>query len=150
MDRSPSTETIKSYQDTCHILAIITYQMKPLSGVVVIHTDTYAAIYSLFSAPVSTPVLSAANKHRKTTGTVLGQKFVLRCYTSHGTLPIRYTLYRGDTVINSVEVTVNKSAEFIQTANETHVQGEYKCEARNGHSIRRQSNGLNITVIGEY
>lgn len=100
-------------------------------------------------APVSTPVLSAANKHRKTTGTVLGQKFVLRCYTSHGTLPIRYTLYRGDTVINSVEVTVNKSAEFIQTANETHVQGEYKCEARNGHSIRRQSNGLNITVIAQ-
>ncbi|KAJ6656493.1 hypothetical protein lerEdw1_003781 [Lerista edwardsae] len=96
-------------------------------------------------APVSSPILSAANK--LSTGTVLGQKFLLRCYSSHGTLPINYTLYKNDTVITWTQVTINKPAEFSEIATDTHVQGEYRCEAQNGHSLKRQSNGLNITVI---
>lgn len=122
--------------------------MKPLWGVVISHADTYADISSLFSAPVSRPILSAANT--LSTGTVLGQKFLLRCYSSLGTLPINYTLYKGDTVITWTQVTKNKSAEFTETATDKPVQGEYRCEAQNGHSLMRQSNGLNITVIGEY
>ncbi|XP_066470608.1 platelet endothelial cell adhesion molecule isoform X2 [Tiliqua scincoides] len=94
-------------------------------------------------APVSRPILSAT--YQLPTGAVLGQNFLLRCYSNLGTPPIYYTLYRGDKIITTKEG--NESAEFTQIATDKHVQGEYRCEAWNGHSIRQQSRRLNITVI---
>ncbi|XP_060108705.1 platelet endothelial cell adhesion molecule isoform X2 [Heteronotia binoei] len=80
-------------------------------------------------------------------GAVLGRPFVLSCYSENGTLPITYTLYRGNITIGQTEVEKDIAAKFKDMATKEHVQGEYKCEAKNGHSKKSQSNGLNITVI---
>ncbi|KAL8163876.1 UNVERIFIED_CONTAM: hypothetical protein K2H54_040017 [Gekko kuhli] len=85
-----------------------------------------------------------------TEGAVLGRPFVLRCYSKNGTLPITYTLYRENITIGQTEVEKDVPAEFKDTATKEHVQGEYKCEAKNGHSKKSQSNGFNITVIRSF
>lgn len=103
-------------------------------------------ISSSFSAPVSKPDLSVASQLSEV---VLGKNFTLRCYSKHGTPPITYTLYRTDTLFDTVVVHINASAEFRDVAISRHVQGEYKCEAKNGHSLKQQSSGLNISVIGK-
>ncbi|XP_061471510.1 platelet endothelial cell adhesion molecule isoform X3 [Rhineura floridana] len=93
-------------------------------------------------APVSQPVLSQSSSQ-----VVVGKLFSLHCYSSRGTLPILYTLYRGGKPINSTAVTVNRSAEFWVNATNVHAPGDYACSAENGHSVPQQSTGLNITVI---
>ncbi|XP_015284898.1 PREDICTED: platelet endothelial cell adhesion molecule isoform X2 [Gekko japonicus] len=101
------------------------------------------------SDPVRIRVYSPVSKPRFlfTEGAVLGRPFVLRCYSENGTLPITYTLYRGNITIGQTEVENDVLAEFKDNATTEHRQGEYKCEAKNGHSKKFQSNGLNITVI---
>lgn len=99
---------------------------------------------SSFSAPVSKPQLNV------TGGAVLGRPFVLRCYSENGTLPITYTLYRGNILIGQTEVQKDVPAVFKDNATKEHIQGEYKCDAKNGHSKKSQSKGLNITVISKY
>ncbi|XP_053147944.1 platelet endothelial cell adhesion molecule-like isoform X2 [Hemicordylus capensis] len=98
-------------------------------------------------APVSRPILWAAYKSTKVA--VLGQVFTLHCYSRLGTLPIQYTLYRGETFVKDVVVSQNRSARFYEEAKDERVQGEYKCGARNGHSRQERSHGLNITVIAK-
>uniref|UniRef100_A0A8D0GCE7 Platelet endothelial cell adhesion molecule n=1 Tax=Sphenodon punctatus TaxID=8508 RepID=A0A8D0GCE7_SPHPU len=94
-------------------------------------------------APVSVPVLSVNSSLSEV---VLGKTFLLRCHSMFGTPPINYTLFRGNRFVNFSRVHTNLSAEFWETATED--LGEYRCQARNGHShIKRESNRLNVTVI---
>nr|XP_056717969.1 platelet endothelial cell adhesion molecule [Euleptes europaea] len=111
-----------------------------MKGIVKKSDPVQISVYS----PVSKPHLYRATHFPE--GAVLGRPFLLRCY-SNGTLPITYTLYRGNVTVGKTEVKKDIPAEFKDNATKEHVQGEYKCEAKNGHSKKFQSNGLNITVI---
>ncbi|XP_054859493.1 platelet endothelial cell adhesion molecule isoform X2 [Eublepharis macularius] len=112
-----------------------------MKGIVKKSDPVQIRVYS----PVSKPRLYTAISYPK--GAVLGRAFVLYCYSNSGTLPITYTLYRGNVTVGKTEVKRNATAEFKDNATKQHIQGEYKCQAENGHSNKSQSSGLNITVI---
>lgn len=99
----------------------------------------------LFPAPVSKPRLSPPTSQVA----VLGKLFTVNCYSSNGTLPITYTLYRGGIYVNKTEVKVNEPAKFLVKATNAHVPEDYSCEAKNGHSVPQRSTRVNITVIGK-
>nr|XP_034959861.1 platelet endothelial cell adhesion molecule isoform X2 [Zootoca vivipara] len=94
-------------------------------------------------APVSKPRLSPPTSQVA----ILGKFFTVKCYSSNGTLPITYTLYRGGIYVNKTEVKVNESAKFSVKATNAHVPEDYSCEAKNGHSVPQRSTRVNITVI---
>ncbi|XP_070793839.1 platelet endothelial cell adhesion molecule isoform X1 [Pituophis catenifer annectens] len=94
-------------------------------------------------APVSLPVLSQPFSHVA----VLEKFFVLQCYSKFGTLPITYTLYRGNTHISQIKTKENKSVNFTVKASSIQESGQYSCHAKNGHSFSQQSKGLNVTII---
>ncbi|XP_048348011.1 platelet endothelial cell adhesion molecule-like isoform X2 [Sphaerodactylus townsendi] len=112
-----------------------------IKGIVKKSDPVQIRVYS----PVSKPHLYRATRFSE--GAVLGRPFPLRCYSKNGTLPITYTLYRGNITVGKTEVRKDTPAEFKDNATKEHIQGEYKCEAKNGHSQKSQSSGLNITVI---
>ncbi|KAM6473268.1 platelet endothelial cell adhesion molecule [Liasis olivaceus] len=94
-------------------------------------------------APVSLPALSQPVSQVA----VLDRFFVLQCYSKFGTLPITYTLYRGNIPIRSMVAKENTPANFTVKATDVHEPGRYRCHANNGHSLSKQSKGLNITII---
>ncbi|XP_062827204.1 platelet endothelial cell adhesion molecule isoform X2 [Anolis carolinensis] len=94
-------------------------------------------------APVSQPVLFQPAYQVA----VLRKNFALYCNSSQGTLPITYTLYRGNVFLqNKTIVAKSEAAMFEVQAMDMHL-GEYTCHAQNGHSHTEKSTGLNITVI---
>ncbi|KAK9407094.1 Platelet endothelial cell adhesion molecule, partial [Crotalus adamanteus] len=94
-------------------------------------------------APVSLPVLYQPVSQIA----VLEKFFVLQCYSRFGTLPITYTLYRGNIPIRKIVTRENIPANFTVKANSIHESGQYRCRANNGHSLSQQSKRLNVTII---
>ncbi|XP_039182706.1 platelet endothelial cell adhesion molecule isoform X2 [Crotalus tigris] len=95
------------------------------------------------AAPVSLPVLYQPVSQIA----VLEKFFVLQCYSRFGTLPITYTLYRGNIPIRKIVTRENIPANFTVKANSIHESGQYRCRANNGHSLSQQSKRLNVTII---
>ncbi|XP_032066420.1 platelet endothelial cell adhesion molecule isoform X2 [Thamnophis elegans] len=94
-------------------------------------------------APVSLPVLSQPFSQVA----VLEKFFVLQCYSRFGTLPITYSLYRGNINIRQIVTEENVPANFTVKASSIHESGQYRCHANNGHSLSQQSKRLNVTII---
>ncbi|XP_077184975.1 platelet endothelial cell adhesion molecule [Paroedura picta] len=92
-------------------------------------------------SPVSKPHFNFTGK------AVLGRSFGFQCYSKNGTLPITYTLYRGNIIIGRTAVERDEPATFKDNATKKQIQGEYRCEAKNGHSKKSHSDALNVTVI---
>uniref|UniRef100_A0A670YGF6 Ig-like domain-containing protein n=1 Tax=Pseudonaja textilis TaxID=8673 RepID=A0A670YGF6_PSETE len=97
-------------------------------------------------APVSLPVLSQPFSQVG----VLDKFFVLQCYSKFGTLPITYSLYRGNIYIRKIVTEQNVPANFTVKATSIQESGQYRCHANNGHSLSQQSNRINVTIIGNY
>ncbi|XP_063149012.1 platelet endothelial cell adhesion molecule [Candoia aspera] len=94
-------------------------------------------------APVSPPALSQPVSQVA----ILEKFFVLQCYSKLGTLPITYSLYRDNILISGIVARENVPANFTVKATNVHKPGQYRCHANNGHSLSKQSKGLNITII---
>ncbi|XP_026566861.1 platelet endothelial cell adhesion molecule isoform X1 [Pseudonaja textilis] len=94
-------------------------------------------------APVSLPVLSQPFSQVG----VLDKFFVLQCYSKFGTLPITYSLYRGNIYIRKIVTEQNVPANFTVKATSIQESGQYRCHANNGHSLSQQSNRINVTII---
>uniref|UniRef100_A0A670YC08 Platelet endothelial cell adhesion molecule n=1 Tax=Pseudonaja textilis TaxID=8673 RepID=A0A670YC08_PSETE len=78
---------------------------------------------------------------------VLDKFFVLQCYSKFGTLPITYSLYRGNIYIRKIVTEQNVPANFTVKATSIQESGQYRCHANNGHSLSQQSNRINVTII---
>ncbi|KAM3846257.1 platelet endothelial cell adhesion molecule isoform 1-T1 [Vipera latastei] len=94
-------------------------------------------------APVSLPVLYQPVSQIA----VLEKFFVLQCYSRFGTLPITYTLYRGNIPIKKIVTKENVPANFTVQATSIHESGQYRCRANNGHSLSQQGKRINVTII---
>ncbi|XP_068119931.1 platelet endothelial cell adhesion molecule [Hyperolius riggenbachi] len=98
-------------------------------------------------APVSKPILKHIVKGNKMV--VLGDTLTLTCMSLVGTPPIRYTLYRGNEYLGSVEMRSRMEAIFTVNATKPDDLGQYRCHSSNQNKkvVDMYSDFVNVTVI---
>ncbi|XP_028828949.1 platelet endothelial cell adhesion molecule isoform X2 [Denticeps clupeoides] len=97
----------------------------------------------VFKAKVlaSQPVLSVMGK------VILGRPFDICCHSENGSLPITYSLYYDEDVINTTTVQQpNTTAVFTATVNRTEFIWKFRCRAQN-HGHGYMSEHLNVQVV---
>ncbi|XP_070596460.1 platelet endothelial cell adhesion molecule [Erythrolamprus reginae] len=94
-------------------------------------------------APVTPPFLSQPFSQVA----ILDKFFDLQCFSSFGTLPITYSLYRG--LIRTMQIVTKEHvpATFTIKASSIHESGLYWCQAMNGHSSVQKSKMLSVIII---
>ncbi|XP_060108544.1 allergin-1 [Heteronotia binoei] len=96
--------------------------------------------------PVSQPVVCSSS-----TEISRGENVTLSCFSRTGSLPIKYTLYKGKNRVRrpASKNKTGEAAEFHFPINLINDLGEYKCKAENKFSTGKYSLGFNFTMRGE-
>ncbi|KAG8446068.1 hypothetical protein GDO86_013804, partial [Hymenochirus boettgeri] len=95
---------------------------------------------------VSTPVLTHRNKSSGMV--VLGSTLELKCKSEKGTLPITYSIFRGNELLDTREEMMENKAIFKLIITKEKDSGEYHCQTRNRNTgLPQNSNIVNITII---
>ncbi|KAM6317507.1 allergin-1 isoform 2-T3 [Podargus strigoides] len=94
---------------------------------------------------LSNPMLTSV---QGTLNVVKNQNMTLSCHSDSGSLPIRYTLFKRNQKVSTLNRTDSTPGLFNLTISSASDLGEYKCKAENNiMSGGKYSNSLNFTLI---
>ncbi|NXX12307.1 MILR1 protein, partial [Podargus strigoides] len=98
-----------------------------------------------FPGMLSNPILTSV---QGTLNVVKNQNMTLSCHSDSGSLPIRYTLFKRNQKVSTLNRTDSTPGLFNLTISSASDLGEYKCKAENNiMSGGKYSNSLNFTLI---